>query len=96
MHDGKSICIEDSCILGRERTGNELFSSNLKVSREHARVTVENSSWFIEDLNSTNGVYLNGVRMEKGIRTKLLSGQKVSLSLSCEFMVVLDQVDREY
>jgi pSer/pThr/pTyr-binding forkhead associated (FHA) protein len=35
------------------------------VSREHAVVTRERSGWFIEDLNSANGTWLNGDQISK-------------------------------
>jgi pSer/pThr/pTyr-binding forkhead associated (FHA) protein len=33
------------------------------VSREHARVHLEGRRWFVEDLGSTNGSFLNGERV---------------------------------
>ncbi len=35
------------------------------VSRRHARVAKEGETWLIEDLNSSNGTFLNGVRGQK-------------------------------
>ena len=35
------------------------------VSRKHARVTLRNDEYHIEDMNSTNGVYVNGVKVVK-------------------------------
>jgi pSer/pThr/pTyr-binding forkhead associated (FHA) protein len=35
------------------------------VSRRHARVVFRNEEYHVEDLNSTNGVYVNGIRVEK-------------------------------
>ena len=34
------------------------------VSRLHARIVREGGIYYIEDLNSTNGTYLNGVPLE--------------------------------
>lgn len=36
------------------------------VSREHARITVDGGSAIIEDLGSTNGVFVNSVRVDRG------------------------------
>ncbi len=41
----------------------QLPASN--VSRRHARVFHRNEEYHIEDLNSTNGTYVNGVRIVK-------------------------------
>ena len=35
------------------------------VSRQHARVVKEGKGWLLEDLNSTNGTYVNDVRVDK-------------------------------
>jgi len=35
------------------------------VSREHARVFFRNEEYHIEDMNSTNGIYVNGIKMVK-------------------------------
>jgi pSer/pThr/pTyr-binding forkhead associated (FHA) protein len=35
------------------------------VSRKHARITFRNEEYQIEDLGSTNGVYINGIKVEK-------------------------------
>jgi pSer/pThr/pTyr-binding forkhead associated (FHA) protein len=35
------------------------------VSRKHAKVALRNEEYHVEDMNSTNGVYVNGVRVVK-------------------------------
>ena len=35
------------------------------VSREHARITTDRGTIFIEDLSSTNGVFVNSIRVER-------------------------------
>ena len=37
------------------------------VSRKHARIIYRNEEYQIEDLGSTNGVYVNGIKVEKCI-----------------------------
>ncbi|MBN1847455.1 MAG: FHA domain-containing protein [Deltaproteobacteria bacterium] len=37
------------------------------VSRTHARITFRNEEYQIEDLESTNGIYVNGIKIEKCI-----------------------------
>ena len=45
--------------IGRTE-GNDLILNHPSVSRKHARVETRNSSWWIIDLKSTNGVKVNG------------------------------------
>jgi len=49
--------------LGRALTCDIVVNDRL-VSREHARIVVRDSSAMLVDLGSTNGVYLNEVRVE--------------------------------
>jgi two-component system cell cycle response regulator len=47
------------------------------VSRAHARVVTRGDQVFIEDLNSSNGTYINGTRLSAP--TKLSSGDKIQV-----------------
>lgn len=58
--------------LGR-RPYNDIVIDNLAVSGEHAVLTAAASDVFIEDLNSTNGTYING----KAVKKQLLSNNDV-------------------
>jgi sigma-B regulation protein RsbU (phosphoserine phosphatase) len=46
-------------IIGRQ-SDSELVLRDNRVSRQHARITVENGSYFIEDLGSRHGTHVNG------------------------------------
>jgi pSer/pThr/pTyr-binding forkhead associated (FHA) protein len=37
------------------------------VSRQHARITYRNEEYQLEDLGSTNGIYVNGIKVAKCI-----------------------------
>lgn len=50
---------KDRTTLGR-RPYNDIVIDNLAVSGEHAVVQMQGNDVFVEDLNSTNGTYLNG------------------------------------
>jgi hypothetical protein len=59
---------KDKTTLGR-RPYNDIVIDNLAVSGEHAVLQMMGSEVFIEDLNSTNGTYING----KAVKKQLLS-----------------------
>ena len=41
-----------------------LFRSEDFVSARHAALTYRGRAWYVEDLGSTNGVFVNGTRIE--------------------------------
>jgi pSer/pThr/pTyr-binding forkhead associated (FHA) protein len=49
------------------------------ISRRHARLIHEGSAWFILDLDSTNGTYLNGVELQPKTRSELNDGDRVGM-----------------
>jgi pSer/pThr/pTyr-binding forkhead associated (FHA) protein len=55
---------QDSLTIGR-RTGNDIVIDNQAISGSHARIFQEDQTYFIEDLNSLNGTFLNGQKVSK-------------------------------
>jgi hypothetical protein len=48
--------------IGRD-IANDIVINDAEVSRKHARMTLEADRYKIEDLNSTNGTYIDGQRL---------------------------------
>ena len=59
---------KDKTTLGR-RPYNDIVIDNLAVSGEHAVMQMVGGDVFIEDLNSTNGTYINGKAIKKQLLT---------------------------
>jgi pSer/pThr/pTyr-binding forkhead associated (FHA) protein len=59
---------KDKTTLGR-RPYNDIVIDNLAVSGEHAVLQMSGADVFIEDLNSTNGTYINGKAIKKQLLT---------------------------
>ena len=55
---------KDRTTLGR-RPYNDIVIDNLAVSGEHAVLQLTDNEVFLEDLNSTNGTYVNGKAVKK-------------------------------
>jgi FHA domain len=55
---------KDKTTLGR-RPYNDIVIDNLAVSGEHALLQMSGTDLFIEDMNSTNGTYINGKAVKK-------------------------------
>jgi pSer/pThr/pTyr-binding forkhead associated (FHA) protein len=58
---------EGESIIGREGT---LAIQDATVSRQHAKITREGDSIYIEDLGSSNGTYVDGIRIEETTEIK--------------------------
>jgi hypothetical protein len=57
---------EDDAVIGRIPDCDiQLEAEN--VSRKHARILYQNEEYQIEDLGSTNGIYVNGIKIQKCI-----------------------------
>jgi pSer/pThr/pTyr-binding forkhead associated (FHA) protein len=63
-----------SLLIGRLPECDVLLQDGL-VSRMHARISVQHDAVVVEDLHSTNGVYVNGMRV--GHSTVLREGDRV-------------------
>ena len=64
--------IKDRTVLGR-RPYNDIVLDNLAVSGEHAVLQLSGNEVHLEDLNSTNGTYMNG----KAVKKRLLLNNDV-------------------
>lgn len=52
------------------RSGEALPLSDTTVSRRHAELTPDSGAWFIRDLQSQNGTYINGDRIRERVRLR--------------------------
>lgn len=57
---------EQAVIIGREAI-NDIMLQELEISRRHASITFVDGRHTIEDLNSTNGTFVNGRRISKPV-----------------------------
>jgi phosphoserine phosphatase RsbU/P len=68
---GQSFALSaDYAVIGRQPDTN-IYLDSLAVSRKHAQIIRQNDSYFVEDLDSSNGTFLNAVRLTPHTRTHL-------------------------
>ncbi len=60
-------------LIGRSSEALQLGDNT--ISRRHAELTPDDGAWYIRDLSSQNGTYVNGVRIAE--RTKLRLGDQI-------------------
>jgi pSer/pThr/pTyr-binding forkhead associated (FHA) protein len=53
--------------IGRDPSNSIVLDADPTVSRKHAAIVRRGTSYFIEDLGSTNGTYVNGVRVQSAV-----------------------------
>lgn len=64
-------------VIGKKRDEVDYALEDRSVSRIHARILEENGSVYLEDLNSTNGTFKNGLRMQPYERRRLERGDEL-------------------
>ena len=64
----------DEMLLGRDQFC-DIVLRNHTVSRQHARIVRADDGFYIEDLSSLNGTYVNGRRIKE--RTRLKHGDRL-------------------
>lgn len=67
--------------IGKEKDFVDGILSHESVSRMHARITEEENKLYLEDLNSTNGTFKNGVRLIPLEKVELEAGDEVKFGV---------------
>lgn len=70
---------EETCTIGKKKGEVDLVLEDFTVSRMHARISKETDGMYLEDLNSTNGTYKNGLRMQPYEKRKLDAGDEIKI-----------------
>ena len=76
---GRSIAAEDGAIVGRSPRVSAIVIDHESVSRRHFRLSASGEHVQIEDLNSTNGTTVDGVRLVPGKAMSLAHGAAVGI-----------------
>ena len=63
--------------VGKKKGEADIVLDDSSVSRVHARITREEDTFYIEDLNSTNGTYKNGLTLQPYEKRMLDKGDEI-------------------
>ncbi len=66
------------CILGKMEECSDVILKDPSISRMHARIFEENGELYLQDLNSTNGSYINSLELESNEIVKLKIGDEIT------------------
>lgn len=67
-------------IIGKDRESSDYQIKDRKVSRRHIRINSNAGKYYIEDLGSTNGTYLNGDRINANFPVEIQQGDIITIS----------------
>lgn len=67
------------CTVGKDKMLSDFIISDSSVSRMHARFFMEEKFLWMQDLNSTNGTYHNGLRLRPNEKVMMESEDEVGL-----------------
>lgn len=76
--DGTELELSKSVTIGRDAS-SDLQLASPAVSREHARLTVRDGRWYVEDRGSFNGTFLNGTRVQPGTPLPLRHADRIGV-----------------
>lgn len=79
--DGRVIAQlnRDTYLIGKKKTDVDLVLDDFSVSRIHARISRGEEGTFLEDLNSTNGTFKNGIRLQPYEKRILEEGDEIKI-----------------
>lgn len=86
MGNDFALAISKKAILGREGISKEHFQEK-SISRKHLKIFIQNNQWFLEDLNSANGTYLNKKQILPLQRYQISDGDQIALANKITFKV---------
>jgi hypothetical protein len=76
---GLEVAVVDAVTIG-SYDGCELYlPGDPQIEKKHARVYRKEGRFFLEDLNSRQGTFLNGARVAPGVATVVAPGAKIRL-----------------
>lgn len=79
--NGKNILLpEFPCVFGKMEAQTDVILAGDGISRMHAKIYEEGGQVYLQDLNSTNGTFKNGIRLEANETVPLMSGDEVGFA----------------
>lgn len=79
--NGKTITInKNRFVIGKAEDGTDYRIHNDAVSRRHCQILRNGDNFFVEDLKSKNGTYIDGMRLEAHDQEQIYPGQELLIA----------------
>jgi pSer/pThr/pTyr-binding forkhead associated (FHA) protein len=85
---GETLTFQAPEVMIGRSTGCELCLPDETVSSRHARLSYHQSQWWVEDVQSTNGTFLNDERIS--VPTVITSGDELRLG-QVRYLVAIEE-----
>jgi pSer/pThr/pTyr-binding forkhead associated (FHA) protein/S1-C subfamily serine protease len=68
LPNGSEVALFDGISLGRDPSNTIAFAGDSKTSSNHARLEVRGQEFWLHDLQSRNGIWVNGKKIKQAVR----------------------------
>ena len=82
--------------VGRNSAECDIVVENKNASNKHMHIMFTDGNWIAEDLNSTNGTWINGERIAPMQQIKLNPGDRICIALSTVFYFMQKPAEDKY
>ncbi|MDE6910139.1 MAG: FHA domain-containing protein [Lachnospiraceae bacterium] len=91
VSDGQRYVLDKECIVfGKDAASADYVLPNDTISRAHAEIKKRSGSYYITDLGSTNGTFINSRRLPKNTAIEVSNGDTVKFSnVELRFMTII-------
>ncbi|GIY04680.1 e3 ubiquitin-protein ligase rnf8 [Caerostris darwini] len=69
----------DRLLIGRYQRTAQIYFEDVHVSRRHCIMRIKDNCWYLRDIRSKNGTFLNGIKLEPTNKYRLRNGYKIYL-----------------
>ena len=74
------------CIFGKSRKSSDYVIDSPVISRVHMRLSADANGYYVEDLNSTNGTYVNSIQLTSHELKEIKTGDLLTIA-NIDFIV---------
>lgn len=80
---------KDEFVIGKKAESVDgVVSFNKMISRVHCKITCNNGQYYVTDLQSANGTFVNGVRLQPNLQSPIKNGDVIRMANS-DFQVTM-------